>query len=43
MRLVTTPLLAQVPLFVNLDEEEPNELRSLRTERIFLNKVPGTM
>jgi CRP/FNR family transcriptional regulator, cyclic AMP receptor protein len=35
MRLVTTQLLAQVPLFVNLDEEELKELRSLMTERIF--------
>ena len=35
MSIVTTQLLAEIPLFSNMDEEERSELRSLMTERIF--------
>lgn len=35
MNIVTERLLAEIPLFSNMDEEERSELRSLMTERIF--------
>lgn len=35
MSIVTTRLLAEIPLFSNMDDEERGELRSLMTERIF--------
>ena len=35
MSIVTTRLLAEIPLFSTMDEEERGELRSLMTERLF--------
>ena len=35
MSIVTSGLLAEIPLFSNMDNEERSELRSLMTERIF--------
>src|SRR5689334_16680741 len=35
MSLVTSRLLAEIPLFSNLDEEERAELHSIMTERTF--------
>jgi hypothetical protein len=35
MSIVTSGLLAEIPLFSNMDDEERSELRSLMTERIF--------
>ncbi len=35
MSIVTSELLAEIPLFSNMDDEERSELRSLMTERIF--------
>jgi CRP/FNR family cyclic AMP-dependent transcriptional regulator len=35
MSMVTTRLLAEIPLFSTMDEEERGELRSLMTERLF--------
>lgn len=35
MSVVTTKLLAEIPLFSNMDDEERSELRSIMTERMF--------
>ncbi len=35
MSIVTTRLMAEIPLFSNMDDEERGELHSLMTERIF--------
>ncbi len=35
MGVITTQLLAEIPLFSNMDDEERGELHSLMTERIF--------
>ncbi len=35
MSVVTTKLLAEIPLFSNMDDEERTELRSIMTERVF--------
>jgi CRP/FNR family transcriptional regulator, cyclic AMP receptor protein len=40
MSIVTSGLLAEIPLFSNMDDEERSELRSLMTERLF---QPGQM
>jgi len=40
MSIVTSRLLAEIPLFSNMDDEERGELRSLMTERLF---QPGQM
>jgi CRP/FNR family cyclic AMP-dependent transcriptional regulator len=40
MSIVTSGLLAEIPLFSNMDDEERGELRSLMTERLF---QPGQM
>jgi CRP-like cAMP-binding protein len=40
MSIVTSGLLAEIPLFSTMDEEERGELRSLMTERLF---PPGQM
>ncbi len=35
MSVVTTKLLAEIPLFSNMDDEERTELRSIMSERVF--------
>ncbi|GAC1646597.1 MAG: hypothetical protein NVS4B12_13720 [Ktedonobacteraceae bacterium] len=35
MSVVTTKLLAEIPLFSNMDDEERAEIRSIMTERVF--------
>ncbi len=35
MSLVTTKLLAEIPLFSNMDDNERAEVRSIMTERIY--------
>lgn len=35
MSVVTTRLLAEIPLFSNMDDEERTELRAIMTERVF--------
>ena len=35
MSIITTQILADIPLFSNMDDEERSELHSIMTERIF--------